>query len=345
MKRTSTPAFLGALIAGLVVGGGVGFGLARTVFTETQQPVARGSERTRDTAPSRPAPEATGNPESLEVLVPKLDLRPGTVIEKVEDMFESKKLPAEAVPPGAVLAANLGELRGKIVRQAMYRGEVVRDRDFKLPPPGPLDGEEMLRSTPPGYRVVTLDCALPEVSREMVRGGVRVDLIAEIADDSKAKGRPQKLFLQNVLVLGADTSKARGALVPVVVALKPEDAERAARAAKQSPLQVAVRRPDDAEIIAPREPETPTDPILVAKVDIAKGTKIKDPGAFFAVKQCPRDLLPRTAIDGSELEKLLEDLKGGEVVLPLEAGEMVLFKALKTARPLPVLPIRNPEEK
>jgi pilus assembly protein CpaB len=123
---------------------------------------------------------------------------------------------------------------------------------------GPESGSGLPPVIPPGMRAMSLRVDEVVGVAGFVLPGTRVDLIVTVEDDGDGAGREEPMsrtVLRNVLVLTAGTryDQDRGRdgqpvrSTVVTLALLPEDAERAALAAEQGQISLALRNPVDVD--------------------------------------------------------------------------------------------------
>src|SRR5262245_25951386 len=167
-----------------------------------------------------------------------------------------------ALVSGIVAAAVFGTVeRGA---QLMASAEQAGDAEFKTttsaatPPAATVPaarrrarGDSMLIEIPEGTRAVAVRVRIEPGATEFILPGSRVDILATYGEgDEKMWG----VILSNVLLLVVDSIPTREGVnnkefvpetIPMVFALRPEDAQTLARAAERSEIRVILRAPDD----------------------------------------------------------------------------------------------------
>jgi Flp pilus assembly protein CpaB len=161
---------------------------------------------------------APGPVVMIQVPVAKHELRPGTIIDKPENLFELKEFREETVIPEAITM--LEDLRGKILARTVDEGMPCLKRDLTV--------NEEPKELPEGYRATTIRVAPDGFTG--VRPGSWVDVLVTW----KTKDNPSqtsKLAIQNVQALALNTEERQGdsgreMVAVATLAVRPADAEK-----------------------------------------------------------------------------------------------------------------------
>jgi pilus assembly protein CpaB len=202
----------------------------------------------------------------VPVLVAKIDLAPGQVLNDPNNQLVAKGFDPDIVPPGAV--QNIEDLRGKVIARGIDKNTPVTTKDLSM-------AESLFPKTlPAGYRAVTVRVTVESAIAGFVLPGSYVDLLCTLPDPTDARKSLTKTFMQNVMVLAVNTMKdlpkEGGGVIPnattVTFAIKPEDVERLESAKNRGQIAMSLRRPGEKEVV---ETKGVTNPFMAA--DAAKG--------------------------------------------------------------------------
>jgi Flp pilus assembly protein CpaB len=294
--------------------------------------------------------------DKVKIAVAKKEIPAGMFISEKnrEDLFEMREFPRDALPPNPVL--EIAKLNKKIVARAIDENSAVNMvRDV-------TDSTGLTSALKPGERAVTLRVNIEGAGAGFILPGSRVDLVCNMPELKNPQQIMSKIFLQNVLVLAINTEDSKPADAKVMaqpglvtLALKPEDAEKALRVAKDGVPYMILRRNDDAKIektegaltaygrkntdIENAAPETKK--VLVAKKAIDAGTTIAKVEDYFEVAEMPATLVPPGAVSPGAVVKKVEKYLGPKMPLTedfLVATAAVPVKEKKEERRLITTP-------
>jgi pilus assembly protein CpaB len=166
------------------------------------------------------------------------------------DHLQIAEWPSEHVPAGALRSAD--QAVGRVVRRPIAAGEPVLEMSlFETGTSGGL--RAMIAS---GRRAVTVKVDSVIGVAGFVMPGARVDVLATIRRVDRERALPySKVILQNINVLAVDQrleeAKTGEPKVVSVVTLEvdPVQAEHLIYAAHEGRLQLAMRSPDDQEVV------------------------------------------------------------------------------------------------
>lgn len=186
-------------------------------------------------------------PETVKVLVAKVNLDMGKPLKNVQDLFEEKEYIKNTEPKNGIVKYE--DLKGRMLKRPLRAGDFVTPED--------LLGEResfMQHNLPKGHVALGI-----RVNMESIAGGwaslplSRVNLILTVKRGSD-KDSFSMTLLENVLVLAADQTAARtegGQAMPanvVTVALTPEDAHKVTLARELGSLSLVLRQFEDHRI-------------------------------------------------------------------------------------------------
>jgi len=263
--------------------------------------------------------KAKSTVEKENVLVAATDLPAGAKIDDPKLMFVAKEYLKGTSPMGSFDAENDAEkatMVGKRLMVNLPKGEVVTKKH--------LEDIYITKTLPDGFRAMTVPVRIDTAGAGFILPGNRVDLITTF--NREAGGVVAQIFLQDVMVLAINTETTRpqeGAPsmpnpTTATLAVKQEDSARVTLAQRLGGgIVMVLRRPGDTTIEKDKNKVTvssvlntgkdieETEKVLVAKADIAQGTKVdKD---MFVEKE-----VPLNTYDGGIFFKSMADPALGE---------------------------------
>lgn len=195
-----------------------------------------------------------GEPE--EVLVAATELEPGTRLTAAN--LAMRKLPKQYIHPQAVRWSERINLIGIPVGGRIQQSQSILWTDFETGRSGAAGGGSLSSKIPKGQRAFTIPVDTQSSHAGMLRPGDRVDLLGTFARGSNEFATVT--LLQKVLVLASgdilvsQTGPSPATTGPrtfnsLTVAVDLEEAELLAFSVQRGPISVALRAPDDLEII------------------------------------------------------------------------------------------------
>ena len=186
--------------------------------------------------------------KTTPVVVLRTDVAVATSLTR--DHVETADWPTDHVPRGALRSAD--QAVGRVVRRPIAAGEPVLEMAlFETGSSGGLPA--MIAS---GHRAVTVKVDNVIGVAGFVTPGARVDVLATIRRVDRERALPySKVILQNINVLAVDQkleeAKTGEPKIVSVVTLEvgPVQAEHLIYAAHEGRLQLAMRSPDDQEVV------------------------------------------------------------------------------------------------
>jgi pilus assembly protein CpaB len=185
-----------------------------------------------------------------KVVVSTVDIPAGSRIEP--EMLTAIDWPSTAIPPGAI--ADPAQLKGRVVKQDLLRGEVVIDG--KLAPVGTLGGLSAVIAE--GKRAMTVRVNDVVGVAGFALPGNYVDILVHAERDGAVKGETKptsKTVLEHVLVLAVAQEAGRDDTKPKVVnavtlELSLADSEKLDLARSIGTLSLALRNQSDQETVS-----------------------------------------------------------------------------------------------
>lgn len=189
--------------------------------------------------------EATAAPLLEPVVVSAADITFGHTLE--EGDLKVLMYPRESIPKGAV--SQLDSLVGKSTKVFLAQDEPVLVTKLS-----DVGGGLSLRVEPP-YRAVSINVDRVSGVSGFVLPGDRVDVIVVVSGMGSSGDAKSKTFLQNIEVLAAGEQTEKKGAEPVSVQsvtllVDGMGAEKLALAQNEGKLQLALRNPNDTEIMA-----------------------------------------------------------------------------------------------
>lgn len=219
-------------------------------------------------------------PDQQQVAVVSIPVATGTILEAKH--VRMRAYPDNLLPANAV--QNLDDLVGKVAREPLYPGDILRAE--RLASKG--DGSSLASLINESMRAVTIRVDDVVGVAGFLLPGNRVDIFNTFKKNGKTL---TEMALENVRVLAIDQSAQNNENKPkvvraVTVEVSVEQAETLVNARSRGSLQLALRNPiDQTEVLANKpEPEVvvaaPTEPVVAkaaapvssSKVDIIRGT-------------------------------------------------------------------------
>lgn len=179
--------------------------------------------------------------EKVKVLVAKKKIDQGLQLKEEKELFETKEVIKEHVPPGAV--SNFTDVKDKYLKISLHQGGFVTKED--------VSEQNVSLNIPAGFKAVGL-----RVTMETIAGGWaslpgnRVDIHWTYRTGSDKESGCVRLF-ENVQVLAADQNKSSGdggTALPaqvVIVALKDEDVLKLNLAKEVGTMSLTLRNAGD----------------------------------------------------------------------------------------------------
>jgi pilus assembly protein CpaB len=264
------------------------------------------------------------------ILVAVTDLKPGDKIDNVEQKFEQKRYLKNTAPFGSFtpddVKAKPEKIIGKTLVKPLAKGEAITEKH--------LTDENITNDLAPGYRAMSIPVRIDNITSGFALPGSNVDLLTKYnTPDGKTVS---KIFLQDIRVLavGTETKKPEGAQTMgaaqvVTLAVTPKDAAKINWAMSiGGQITMALRKPGDdkkekevavsglgGNDVGDGDDKT-TETVLVAMVDIDKGTDLKgkDLKEFFKEQRVPSDLFGSDTYVKSIGEDILKDAKVKEPI-------------------------------
>jgi Flp pilus assembly protein CpaB len=302
--------------------------------------------------------KAKANVQMESVLVAATDLPAGAKIDDPKLMFVAKEFLKGTSPPGSYEADNEAEkatMLGKRLMVSLPKGEAVTKKH--------LEDIYITKSLPDGYRAMTVPVRIDTAGAGFILPNSRVDLITTF--NREAGGVVAQIFLQDVQVLAINTETQRPQegqpTMPnpttATLAVKQEDAGRVMLAKRLGgEIVMVLRKPGDTIIEKDKnkltlstmlnsgKEEDKTEKVLVAKAEIAQGTKVDK--ELFVEKEVPEKTYDEAIFVKSLSDPMLAE--GRIIAVPLKSGTPVAKSFLasvadttpKTAKPDPVHVLR-----
>lgn len=191
--------------------------------------------------------------KKVEVLVAARGVPKGARLDA--SMVRLKGFDADAAPLGAL--RDVAEVVGRITAREMSQDDPVTPD--KLLPKG-VTGSGLETLVEPGKRALTVKGTKIMGSGGHITPGSRVDVLVTYTQPGKGDEKINKVILENILVLTADTElepkrgkDGREELASTdffTLMVTPDEAERLALAADLGSMHLALRKPGDADVVA-----------------------------------------------------------------------------------------------
>lgn len=203
---------------------------------------------------SRTLEKEVSGGELEEVLVAATKIEPGTRL--MRSHLAKRKQPKQYVHPQAIRPSDADGLIDRPVGTTLEQMQVILWSDFESTRSGLAKGSLSL-TIPKGKRALTIPVDTQGSHAGMLRAGDSVDLLGTFVRGSNDFATVT--LLQKVFVLatgdtlpsqgGAPVSNGPRTFNSITVAVELEEAELLAFAVQRGPVSVALRAPDDLEIV------------------------------------------------------------------------------------------------
>lgn len=165
------------------------------------------------------------------------------------DMLEFKEMPVEYVLPGTVV--DVKDATGKMARGDIYPGEVILSNKLVARTDAAAGLSAKVEK---GRRAVSIPVNNITAMHGLINAGDRVDVLVTFNAPGEQKTPATSTIIQNVPVLAVNGNLAtEGASKQepqtVTVMVEPEQAQQIALAIQQGSIQLALRSPDDSDIV------------------------------------------------------------------------------------------------
>jgi Flp pilus assembly protein CpaB len=237
--------------------------------------------------------EATGEPQTVEVLIATRDLMIGERITEPHKLFSKTKIRKGDAPQDAITA--LARLDGRILKRQVQKGKPITEADLFIACGRGFPADDELAI---GLRIAAKH--LPMEAKKLA--GKQVDVLWFQRGEDNTTDRTDVLF-KDVLILDAVAPGSGGTNSILTVALTPQNIIKMNMAKETGLLQIVV--PERVEL-------------LVAQRDLAGGQKLTDPARFFAKKLMRKDEAPKDPIltlDALQDRVLKSALRKDDVIL------------------------------
>jgi pilus assembly protein CpaB len=181
------------------------------------------------------------------VVIAKVDIKARTKVSR--EMLELTAYPKELIAEGVI--TRLEDVENRMVGRELRAKEQVRGTDLVAEGTVPT----LAYKVPDGMRAIAIGAGEVMAVGTSVQPGDRVDILGTY-HDPRTRQELTKIILQNVLVLAVNRGQTEagqeggGANSSMTLAVRPEDTELVAAADRMSALRVALRRVNDARLVA-----------------------------------------------------------------------------------------------
>ncbi|BCV23448.1 Flp pilus assembly protein CpaB [Gelria sp. Kuro-4] len=181
------------------------------------------------------------------VAIAKREIAARTVISG--EMLEFKEMPVEYVLPGTVV--DVKDAAGKIAVTDIYPGELILSS--KLVARSDV-AAGLAAKVEKGRRAISIPVNNITALHGLINTGDRVDVLVTFNAPDEQKAPVTSTIIQNVPVLAVDGNLEGGGgskqeLQTVTIMVEPVEAQQIALAVQHGSIQLALRSPDDVEVV------------------------------------------------------------------------------------------------
>jgi pilus assembly protein CpaB len=181
------------------------------------------------------------------VAIAKREIAARTVISG--EMLEFKEMPVEYVLPGTVV--DVKDAAGKMAVTDIYPGELILSS--KLVARSDV-AAGLAAKVEKGRRAISIPVNNITALHGLINTGDRVDVLVTFNAPDEQKAPVTSTIIQNVPVLAVDGNLEGGGgskqeLQTVTIMVEPVEAQQIALAVQHGSIQLALRSPDDAEVV------------------------------------------------------------------------------------------------
>jgi pilus assembly protein CpaB len=165
------------------------------------------------------------------------------------DMLEFKEMPAQYVVPGTIM--DIKDAVGKMARGDIYPGELIlSDKLVARDDPGAGLSAKITK----GKRAVSIPVNNITALHGLINTGDHVDVMVTFNAPGEQKTPVTSTIIQNVPVLAVNRAMDSGVpakeeLQTITLMVEPEQAQQIALAIQQGSVQLALRSPEDSDVL------------------------------------------------------------------------------------------------